>query len=189
MSSVASIQSLIANQASAAGLNTSLALSVAQQESGFNQNAAGSSGEIGTFQLMPGTAADLGVNPYDLAENVQGGVSYLQQMINRYGGNTAQGVAAYNAGPGTVDNAIASLGAEWFSGLPSSTQAYVNSVLGRVGSTQLSSAPASSIQPSLETQIPSSLSLPSLLPTSSAEDVGVLIAAAAVVVILILLVS
>lgn len=97
------VQSLITQTAIQYGVSPQLAIAVARRESGFNQGARGAAGEIGVFQLMPATAAGLGVDPYDLRQNIRGGVLYLSQMLNRYGGDTQMALAAYNAGPGNVD--------------------------------------------------------------------------------------
>ena len=96
--SITSIQSLITSVANQLGVPPSIALAVAQKESGFNQAAVGSSGEIGVMQLMPATAAGLGVDPSDLNQNVTGGVSLLASLYQQFG-NWSDALAAYNAGP------------------------------------------------------------------------------------------
>lgn len=116
-----SYRSLIEAEAIRQGVPVSIALAVAEQESAFNPNARGSSGEIGLFQLMPATAAGLGVDPYDIDDNIRGGVSYLAQNFARFG-NWDEAIAAYNAGPSRVANA----------NIPSSTRSYVSEVLERV---------------------------------------------------------
>ncbi len=84
------------------GVDPALALAVAYHEGGFNPNARGLDGEIGTFQLMAATAANLGVTDRsDPDQNIFGGVTYLRQQIARFG-NTRQALAAYNGGPGIV---------------------------------------------------------------------------------------
>lgn len=102
MSTTQEIQDLITQTAEQYGVNPALALAQAQAESGFNQNAVSPAGAIGVFQLMPSTAAGLGVDPTDLTQNIQGGVQYLSQLLNQFGGDTTLALAAYNAGPGNV---------------------------------------------------------------------------------------
>jgi hypothetical protein len=106
------VQSAIVAEALRQGVDPSIALAVANRESGFNQSAVGRAGELGIFQLMPATAAGLGVNPSDPTQNIQGGVTYLAEMYARFG-NWASALAAYNAGPtrvaqGTTPSAAAS---------------------------------------------------------------------------------
>src|SRR5688572_12011857 len=56
-----------------------------------------SAGAIGKMQLMPGTASDLGVDPYDVDQNISGGVRYLKQQLDSFGGDQRKAAAAYNA--------------------------------------------------------------------------------------------
>lgn len=89
-----------------AGLPRELVKAVAWAESGNRQDAVSPKGAIGVMQLMPATAADLGVNPEDSAENLEGGTRYLKQLLERYEGDRGQllkALAAYNAGPGSVE--------------------------------------------------------------------------------------
>ncbi len=110
---------LISAAASKYGVPPSLALAVAQRESGLNQGAVGTSGELGVFQLMPGTAQQLGVNPADLTQNVDGGVRYLSQMYQQFG-DWRTALEAYNGGPGNVQRGTVSPAA----------QSYADAILG-----------------------------------------------------------
>ena len=83
------------------GVPEDLFLRLVQQESGWNPGARSHKGATGLAQLMPGTAAKLGVNPHDPAQNLQGGARYLRMMYNQFG-NWRLALAAYNAGPGAV---------------------------------------------------------------------------------------
>lgn len=99
-----------------------LAAAIFTAESHFDQSAVSSTGAIGIAQLMPDTAAYLGVNPYDEQSNIYGGVAYLAEQLNTFG-DYALAEAAYNAGPGAVEAA---------GGIPnySETINYVNTVEG-----------------------------------------------------------
>jgi len=83
------------------GIPEDLFLRLVQQESGWNPNARSHKGATGLAQLMPGTAAKLGVNPHDPIQNLEGGARYLRMMYNTFG-NWKLALAAYNAGPGAV---------------------------------------------------------------------------------------
>jgi peptidoglycan DL-endopeptidase CwlO len=119
-------QQLITAAAAKYGVDPTLALAVAKQESGYNQSAKSSAGAIGIMQLMPATAAGLGVDATDAAQNVDGGVRLLSQLLNQYNGDTSLALAAYNAGPGAVSK---------YGGVPPypETQNYVASILSAVG--------------------------------------------------------
>ncbi len=95
---------------------------IAQVESGGNQDATSSAGAVGVMQLMPDTAASLGVNPYDKKQNIEGGAKYLREMLDSFDGDIRKAVAAYNAGPQAVRD---------YGGVPPyrETQNYVNKVL------------------------------------------------------------
>tara|TARA_B100001146_G_scaffold172057_1_gene152978 strand:+ start:1789 stop:2622 length:834 start_codon:yes stop_codon:yes gene_type:complete len=83
------------------GVPEDLFLRLVQQESGWNPRARSRKGATGLAQLMPGTAAKLGVNPLDPVQNLQGGARYLRMMYNQFG-NWRLALAAYNAGPAAV---------------------------------------------------------------------------------------
>lgn len=83
------------------GVPADLFLRLVQQESGWNPGAVSHKGALGLAQLMPGTAAKLGVNPLDPVQNLQGGARYLRMMYNQFG-NWRLALAAYNAGPAAV---------------------------------------------------------------------------------------
>jgi len=89
-----------------------------------------SAGAQGRMQVMPGTQADpgFGVTPArdgSMEEKARVGADYLRAMMQRYGGDPAKAWAAYNAGPGRVDAALAQ-GGDWLARLPAETRAYVN---------------------------------------------------------------
>jgi soluble lytic murein transglycosylase-like protein len=117
-------EALIDNSAARYGLDPAVLHGLIEQESGFDPSATSDAGAMGLTQLMPGTASSLGVaNPLDPAESIEGGARYLSQMMAQFGGNTAEALAAYNAGPGAV---------EQYGGVPpyAETQSYVTKVLG-----------------------------------------------------------
>lgn len=107
------------------GIDPALLKGLVSQESGFNPSARSGAGAVGLTQLMPGTAASLGVsNPLDPVQSLQGGAKYLRQQLDRFGGDETLALAAYNAGPGAVQK---------FGGVPPyrETQNYVTSVMGK----------------------------------------------------------
>jgi len=128
----ADVSRVIAEASERYALPPSLVQALAWRESHFQQGAVSSKGAIGVMQLMAGTARDLGVDPYDLRQNIHGGAAYLSQMLTRYRGDAGLALAAYNAGPGAVDR---------YGGQPpfKETRRYVADILGKTGSASVPS--------------------------------------------------
>lgn len=105
------------------GVPRDVARAMVQQESGFNPNAVSPAGAMGLMQLMPATARELGVrNPMDPYENMDGGLRYAAQQMQKYG--VAGGLAAYNGGPGNWEKRGQNLNA-----MMPETQNYVNKIM------------------------------------------------------------
>jgi soluble lytic murein transglycosylase-like protein len=106
----------------ATDLSPRLLEAIAYVESRFNAKAVSPKGAVGMMQLMPGTAAELGVDPHHPEENVRGGADYLRKMVTMFGDNVELAVAAYNAGPSAVRK---------YGGVPPypETRAYVDAVM------------------------------------------------------------
>ncbi len=104
------------------GVPEDLFLRLVQQESGWNPTAVSHKGATGLAQLMPGTAEKLGVDIDDPAANLEGGARYLRMMYDKFG-SWRLALAAYNAGPGAVEE---------HNGIPpyAETEDYVKAILG-----------------------------------------------------------
>jgi soluble lytic murein transglycosylase-like protein len=98
-----SVAELLEQASEAQALPPGFVKTVAKVESGLHPEAVSSKGAMGLMQLMPGTAADLGVDRTVPAENAMGGAKYLRALLLRYDGDARLALAAYNAGPAAVD--------------------------------------------------------------------------------------
>ncbi len=116
------IDRYVSTNAQALGIDPALIEAIIANESGFDPKATSRAGARGLMQLMPQTAAGLGVtDPYDAAQNIRGGARYLRTLLDRFG-DVELAVAAYNAGPAAVER---------FGGVPpyAETRSYVRKVL------------------------------------------------------------
>ncbi|MCW3008859.1 MAG: Lytic transglycosylase catalytic [Solirubrobacterales bacterium] len=115
---------MIQQAAQANGIDPSLLKGLIRQESGFDPNARSGAGASGLTQLMPSTAAGLGVSDTtDPQQSIDGGAKYLREQLDAFGGDQTKALAAYNAGAGAVRK---------YGGVPpyAETQNYVTRVLG-----------------------------------------------------------
>jgi soluble lytic murein transglycosylase-like protein len=127
---LANVQPMLNTAGAAVELSPRLVEAVAYVESRFGVTATSPVGAIGTMQLMPGTAKDLGVDAHNPEQNIRGGAAYLRQMLQMFGGNVELALAAYNAGPAAVRK---------HKGVPPypETRAYVAAVLDYLAHTSL----------------------------------------------------
>jgi soluble lytic murein transglycosylase-like protein len=126
-----SYEPLIQHHAGLRGIRAALIRAVIQIESAFNPRAVSPKGAMGLMQLMPATAREFGVlDPFNPAENIRAGVSYLRQLLDRYNHNEHLALAAYNAGPRAVE--------KYGNQIPpyKETQNYVRKISGTSGTTR-----------------------------------------------------
>ena len=119
-----SLEAIFEKAAQTYNVDVELLKAMAKAESGFDPNATSRSGAMGIMQLMPTTAKGLGVtDAYDPEQNIMGGAKYIASLLEKYDGNVAYALAAYNAGSGNVDK---------YGGIPpfEETQNYVTKILG-----------------------------------------------------------
>ena len=124
----------ITEAATANQMHPALLEAVAWQESRLHQGAVSPRGAIGVMQLMPATAAGLGLDAHDPQANIHGGARQLRWLLARYNGDIVRTLAAYNAGTGAVDR---------YGGVPPyrETRAYVAAVLDRMASRAIMAKP------------------------------------------------
>ena len=95
---------IVRDAAARHNMDPALVKAVISTESGWNTQAVSRKGAVGLMQLVPGTAQRFGVgNPFDPAQNVEGGTTYLKSLLDRYDNDLGKTLAAYNAGEGAVD--------------------------------------------------------------------------------------
>jgi soluble lytic murein transglycosylase-like protein len=120
------LKTIIDREAARQKLDAKLVQAVVETESAMLPCAVSPAGALGLMQLMPDTAGSLGVkDPFDPEQNISGGTQFLRQMLDRYGGDLAKALAAYNAGPARVDAS---------SGIPDiqETQSYVKKIMEKI---------------------------------------------------------
>ncbi|NFH69954.1 lytic transglycosylase domain-containing protein [Clostridium botulinum] len=112
------------------GVDSNLILGIIKQESDFNPNVISSAGAMGLMQLMPENCKEDGVSdPFNIEQNINGGVKQLKGYIDRYNGNVEMALMAYNAGPGTMQKrGVTSV--EHLYKMPKETQNYIPKVIG-----------------------------------------------------------
>ncbi|MBD7913134.1 lytic transglycosylase domain-containing protein [Clostridium cibarium] len=123
------IYSIVDKYSKQYGVDSNLILSIIKSESDFDSTSTSSVGAKGLMQLMPENYESKGItNPYDPDQNIKGGVQLLKEYLNMYGGNTEMAVAAYNAGPGTLQRRGVTSSSDLYK-LPKETQNYVPKVM------------------------------------------------------------
>jgi hypothetical protein len=139
MNGQSNVESLVAAAGSKHQIDPDFVASVVRAESGFNPRAVSPKGARGLMQLMPSTAAELGVqNSFDPATNVDGGTRYLRGLLDQYQGDAARALAAYNAGPHRVMQ---------YGGVPPyrETRAYVSRVIREYNRKKIAADPSLAI--------------------------------------------
>jgi len=121
--------SLAAQDALAAGISPTLYVRQINAESSFNPKALSPAGAEGIAQFLPATAAALGVDPWDPVASLRAAARLMAGYVRESGGDYARALAAYNAGPPTLDAALASCGAAWLGCMPAETQQYIHLIM------------------------------------------------------------
>ncbi len=153
---------LIEQAAARNGVDPAVLYGLIEQESGFDPGATSGAGAVGLTQLMPGTAASLGVTePLNPAQSIEGGARYLGEMLRQFGGNVTDALAAYNAGPGAVQQ---------YGGVPpyAETQQYVGKVLANAAAFRQSGAGASAAGVDATSASPSVIAAGAAVPAGAA---------------------
>lgn len=124
----ASYSELAQADAVEAGIPPNLFVRQINQESGFDPNAASPAGAEGIAQFMPGTAAGLGINPWDPVQSLRGAAQLMARYYYHYG-DYRKALAAYNGGTGNLAVAMQNCGENWLACEPAETQRYVHIIM------------------------------------------------------------
>jgi len=116
--------------ATAVGISPVYFVRQINQESGFNPYAVSPAGAVGIAQFEPGTAAGLGIDPWNPVQALRGAAQLMAGYNRTYGGDYAKALAAYNGGTGTVQYAVNNCGANWLNCLPGETRHYIYVIMG-----------------------------------------------------------
>jgi len=140
--------------AAARGVNPNVLLAQIDKESGGNPNARNDGDirvtgkpSIGLAQFQPATAAQYGIDPTDPRQSIKGQAAYMSDLLKKYGGSYEKALAAYNWGPGNLDNVMKRWGNAWPERLPASTKEYVSTILAKAGQTTPQNPPVGENSP------------------------------------------
>lgn len=123
------IKAAVEKYADKYGVDKNLILAIIKQESNFDPNVESSAGAKGLMQLMDFNSEAYGLtNPYDINQNIEGGVRHIKEYLDNYNGDLEMALMAYNGGPGTMQNRGVSSAKDLYK-MPKETQNYVPSVL------------------------------------------------------------
>ncbi len=128
-SSANAFVSLATQDALAAGISPTLYVRQINAESSFNPKALSPAGAEGIAQFLPATAAALGVDPWDPVASLRVAARLMASYVSQYGGDYARALAAYNAGPPTLDAALTRCGTAWLGCMPAETQQYIHLIM------------------------------------------------------------
>ena len=120
---------LAAQDALAAGISPTLYVRQINAESSFNPKALSPAGAEGIAQFLPATAQALGVDPWDPVASLRAAARLMASYVRESGGDYARALAAYNAGPPTLDAALTRCGAAWLGCMPAETQQYIHLIM------------------------------------------------------------
>ena len=121
---------LARSEAMQEGINPDLYVRQINQESGCQPDICSPAGACGVAQLMPQTAAGLGVSPWDMQASLWAGAHLMAGYLHTYDGDWAKALSCYNAGSGATAYVISTYGSSWYAYLPQETQHYILAILG-----------------------------------------------------------